>query len=145
MRQVGRVDQWYNQISFTPGGQPTNWRIIILQKFSHRSENFEPHVRPLSLGVWHRKEEPPGHLALKASGAWLQELHRTGGNRDFTLQGHTQNLACTRTQGKSSNLIGAWARPTCWSWRILRRGWDCSVAVAYPGDIDTGRSHICTM
>ena len=28
----------------------------------------------------------------------------------------------TRTQGKSSNLIGAWARPTCWSWRVSGRG-----------------------
>ena len=54
-------------------------------------------------------------MALKASGALLQELHRTGGNRDFTLKRCTQNLMCITTKGKSSNLIGTWVRPTCWS------------------------------
>ena len=28
----------------------------------------------------------------------------------------------TRTQGKRSNLIGAWARPACWSWKVSWRG-----------------------
>ena len=40
-------------------------------------------------GVWHWKEEPLEHLALKASRAGVQELHRTGGNRDSTLEEHT--------------------------------------------------------
>ena len=97
-------------------GRPTNWRIIILQTFSHRSESSEPHIRPPpQTGIQHQEEEPPEHLALKASRARFQELHKIGGNRDLTLEGHTQNLMCAGTKSKSSNLIGAWARPTCWS------------------------------
>lgn len=38
------------------------------------------------------------------------------------LKGNTQNLTCTGTQGKISNLIGVWVRPTCWSWRVSQRG-----------------------
>ena len=43
----------------------------------------------LCLGVQHQEEEYPQQLTLKASGARLQELHRIGGNRDFTLGGRT--------------------------------------------------------
>ena len=35
---------------------------------------------------------------------------------DFTLK-DTQNLKQTKIGDKSSNMIGTWARPTCWSWR----------------------------
>ena len=37
-------------------GKPTNWKAIILQKFSYRNESSEPKVRLPSLGVWHQKE-----------------------------------------------------------------------------------------
>ena len=43
----------------------------------------------------------PEHLALKVSGAWLQKLHRTGENRDFTLKEHTQNFRYTRPRAKA--------------------------------------------
>ena len=33
-------------------GLPTNWKAIMPQKLSHRSECFEAHVRFSSLGVW---------------------------------------------------------------------------------------------
>ena len=42
--------------------------------------------------VWHWVEEPPEHLALKASRACAQELRRTGGNRDSILGGCTQGF-----------------------------------------------------
>ena len=48
----------------------------------------------------------------------MQELHRTGGSGHSTLEGLTQGLVHTRTQGKGSDFIGAWAGPTCWSWRV---------------------------
>ena len=57
---------------------------------------------------------PPERLALKPSGAYFPEGQRAvGNNRDSTLKGCTQNLTCSRTQGRSSNLKGAWIRPTC--------------------------------
>ena len=31
-------------------GQPINYRLIILYKFSHRSENSDTHIRPPSGG-----------------------------------------------------------------------------------------------
>ena len=38
------------------GGQPTNWKMVIPQKFSHRSETSELYIGLLSLGVWEREE-----------------------------------------------------------------------------------------
>ena len=68
-KTVGGVLSQYNQIPYPPGGQPTNWKITISQRVSNRRESSEPHVRLPSVGVWHWQEEPPEHLALKASGA----------------------------------------------------------------------------
>ena len=83
----------YNQIPCLLGGWPTDWKIIVLQRFSHRSESSEPNVRVPTLRVWHREEKPPEHLALKASSSWVQELHRQG-ETDSTLGG-TQHKAVT--------------------------------------------------
>lgn len=54
-------------IPYPPDGQPTNWKTIISQIYSHRSKNSDPHIRLPSLGGWHQEERPPEHLALKAS------------------------------------------------------------------------------
>ena len=111
---VGRALSWYNQIPYLPGGWPTNWKIIISQRFSHRNESSEPNVRLLSLRSWHQEDEPPKHLALKARGAWVQELHRTG-ERDPTLGGNTK-LHMHLDPGQSRDSIGSWARPISVSW-----------------------------
>ena len=47
---------------------------------------------------------------------------RRHGSRDPTLKGHGQNLSCSETQCRSSDMIEAWGRPTCWSWRAAQRG-----------------------
>ena len=47
------------------------------------------------------KKETPGHLAPKASGACVQELHRTEGSRHPILERHTQAIMCTGSQGKA--------------------------------------------
>ena len=56
----------------------------------------------------------------------LQGLHmgeREGmESREPTLKGHGQNLSCSETPCRSSNMTGAWGRPTCWSWRAAQRG-----------------------
>ena len=59
------------------GGQPTNRKIIISQKFSHRSESSEPHTRLPNVEGWFCKK-PPEHLALKARKVCSQEVHRRG-------------------------------------------------------------------
>ena len=40
-----------------------------------------------------------------ASRLWLQEFHRTGGNRNSTLRGWTQGFMHTRTQGQTYLLV----------------------------------------
>ena len=35
---VGGALLWYNKIPYLPGGWPTNWKIIMSQRFSHRIE-----------------------------------------------------------------------------------------------------------
>ena len=43
--------------------------IIIPQKFSHKNESSEPHVRLRSLRVWQQEEEEhPENVVLKANG-----------------------------------------------------------------------------
>ena len=64
------------------------------------SEGSEPHVRLPNLGVRQCEEEYLEDQTLKASGIWLQDFDRTGGNRDSTLGGHTQSSVHTGTQGK---------------------------------------------
>ena len=43
----------------------------------------------------------------------MQQLYQTLGKRNSILGGHTQGLMFTKTQGKSSDFVGARARPTC--------------------------------
>ena len=61
-------------------------------------EFWAPRQAPHSKGLASRGDTE--HLSLKASRAWSQELHRTGGNRDSTSGGHTQGTVHTRTQRK---------------------------------------------
>lgn len=53
-----------------------------------------PHQTP-KLGCLAWKEELPEHLALKASTVWVQELHWTSENRDYTLGRRPFKVSCT--------------------------------------------------
>ena len=64
-------------------------------------ERSEPHLKPSRAGIRHWEKEPLDHLALKASGTCVQELHRTGGNGDPILKRCTQTFTCTGSQGKA--------------------------------------------
>ena len=64
---VGGVDLQYYQILYSPIRQPTSWRIIISQRFSHRSKSSEPLVRLSSLRVSCWEMESPEYLALKGN------------------------------------------------------------------------------
>ena len=83
------------------GGRPTDWKLTGSQRLTYRSESSEPHIKSPGLGIRHWEKEPLEHLALKASGACVQELHRTGGDRDSILKRHTQNFTCTGSQDKT--------------------------------------------
>lgn len=51
------------------------------------------------------------------------------------IQGCTQDLKCTRSQSKSRDFIAAWARLSCWSWKIY---WGGRVPIALFRVIKTG-------
>ena len=115
----------YNQIPYPPGGQLTNWKIIILQRFSHRSESSEPHVRLPSLGGAPRAFGFEGQQGLSAGAPqdWgKQRLHSWRAHTRFHVHWDP---------GQSSDSTGAWARSTCGSWRQ-------GSAVAHCGGKDTG-------
>lgn len=115
------MQSWYNQIPYLLDGWPTNWKIVLLHKFSllpQRSENSEAHIRLPNLGAWNLEEEPQEHLALKVSMDWMQELHRPGGKqRLHSWRTHTR-FHVHWEPGQSSNSVGAWARSTCVSSKI---------------------------
>ena len=84
------------------------------------------------------RSEPPEYLALKGNEVWVQELHRTGENRDSTLGGHVRGLRHTGTKDKSACIT--WAITTCGSWRVSwegRGGGSCDLF----WDKDTGGAH----
>ena len=84
------------------GGQPTNWKRIAPQKFSHGSKNSEPHVRFSNLMAWQWEEETQENLALKARRVGQQGFHGIGGNRNSTPGWHTEGLRHTRIQGEKA-------------------------------------------
>ena len=84
-------------------GSLTDWKLTGSQRLTYRGESSKSHFKLSRVGIWHREKEPLEHLALKVSGACAQELHRTGGNRDPILKGHTQTFTCTESQGKAKS------------------------------------------
>ena len=84
-------------------GSSTDWKLTGSQRLTYRSESSEPHIKLPRVGIWHWEKEPLEYLALKASGACVQELHRTAGNRDPILQRRTQTSTCTGSQGKAES------------------------------------------
>ena len=105
--QDGIVTQsWWSQVPYPPGGWLTNWTPIMPKTNGHMKrysslliirkmlivvkccEGSEPYIRLPRLGIQQMDWESSGNLTLKASGIWLQDFHRTRGNRDSTLGRH---------------------------------------------------------
>lgn len=105
-----------NNSIHTQGGPPTNWKILYHRAFPTGVRVPNP-SQFHSLGVWEWEQEPLDHLALKASGAWAQDLHRTGINRDSTL-GMCTHLHVHSVPGQRKDSITIYTRPTCGSWRV---------------------------
>ena len=95
-----------------PGGQLTNWKIIIPQKFPHKNESSKPHVRLPSLRVWQQEEEEHAeNVVLTANGVLSQQFHR---ETEMPLLEGKHRVSCTpEAREKSSDLLKAWARLTC--------------------------------
>ena len=102
----------YNQLHTSWVASSTDQKLTGSQRLTYRSESSEPHIKPSGVGIWHWKKEPLEHLALKASGACAQELHRTGGNGDPILKRRTWTFTCTRSQGKAKAPEESGSNPT---------------------------------
>ena len=68
----GVAKSWTRLSDFTftfipTDGQPTNWRTVILKKFSPCCKGSEPRNRLPSLGIQQRDWESPGNVTLKTS------------------------------------------------------------------------------
>ena len=70
----------YNQIPYQLVGRPTDWKIMVSQRVSHRSASSEPHFRLQNLRVWQCKEAPP------ASGFENQQGWSVGTPQDWWRQ-----------------------------------------------------------
>ena len=108
-----RAYSQYTPISHPPNDQSTNWKIILWQSFSHKNESSE---LP-SLGVCNQEEEPHNIWLWSPVGPHCRNSTRLGEIKTPLLEG-TYRSRETSTQGKSSDFTEAWARPTCWSWKV---------------------------
>ena len=82
-------------------GSPIDWKLTGSQRPTYGSESSEPHIKLPCVAIWHWEKESLEYLALKASGACTQELHRTRGNGDPILKRCTQTFTCSGSQGKA--------------------------------------------
>ena len=133
--RTGTLAKWCNPIP--PGAQSTGWRIIILQKFSHRSDSSKPHIRLPGLGglAWGRGGAPRAFgfegqqgLIAGAPGDWeKQRLH--------SWKAHTGSFTCW-DPGQTQWIYRSLSRTYLLVLEGLlgRRG----VAVALSGSVDTG-------
>ena len=84
-------------------GSPIDRKVTGSQRLTYRSESSEPHIKSPCLRIWHWEKELLEHLALKASGAWAQEINGTAGNGDPALERCTQTFTCTGSQSKAKS------------------------------------------
>ena len=128
------AQSWSNQTLYPPGGWPTDWRTIILKKFSLCCEGSEsPILSNPAWGIRQRDCESPGSLALRACRVSLQAFQRTEGNRDSNLGKHKQNFVCSKTQRREEvtpqetepKLPASVGRPPVETWvgRHSPKGW----------------------
>ena len=90
----------HHQLAYPPSGQPTNWKIIISQRFSNKSESFEPQFRLPSLRIGFRRRNPQNillwrpvdHECRSSTGLW---------NRNTFLGGTIQGFMYMESQYKA--------------------------------------------
>lgn len=102
---------WSSQNAHPPGLATQKQRISQPQRAPLRAKGSEPHIRLPSLGVLHQEEEPPAWVVLKASRPYFQENPLGSGKQTPLFKG-THKISRSGTQGRSSHVKGAWARPT---------------------------------
>ena len=89
----GGVHSWQYKILHTPGVWPTNWKIIISQRFPHRNVVSEAYVRLPSLEVWHQSGgAAPRVFGFESQHSLITGTPRTLKHRNSILGGCKQGL-----------------------------------------------------
>ena len=101
---------------------------ILAGWVNHNLENDNNKVLPLLWRFWDvllgfpawgssKRTRNPQGIWLKASRIWLQDFHRTGGDRDSTF---VQTKSCTNQDPgeRSSGPTRDWTRPIWQCWRV---------------------------
>lgn len=91
---VGEAFLPYNQIPLT-GEPPTDWKIIISQKFSHRSRSSKTQIRLPSIGILALGKGGPGACGLQdqqglSAGLECRIPQDSSGKRDSIVGGCTK-------------------------------------------------------
>ena len=91
---------WYSQDPQPCAGNPQTEGQSQLQGFFPRREVTKPHLRGPTLRVLHWEDKPQNTQGQQGS----LSAEAEGCSRDSSLKGLTQNVTCSKTQGRSSNL-----------------------------------------
>ena len=90
---------WYSQDPQPCAGNPQTEGQSQLQGFFPRREVTKPHLRGPTLRVLHWEDKPQNTQGQQGSLSGEAEAAA-----ETPLKGLTQNVTCSKTQGRSSNL-----------------------------------------
>ena len=85
--------------------------VTSCSDFCHCCESSRAYNRFPNVGIWQRDWGSPGNLTLKASGIWLQNVHRTGETASWRAQ--TKPCVHQDPGERSSGPTRDWARLAC--------------------------------
>ena len=94
----------------SPSRRPSNWRTIILKKFSHCCKCSRAHKTFPNLGIQQRDWEPSGNLTLKTSGIWCRISRGLG---KHSWEGQEKLCAHQNLRERSSDPTRDWAILGC--------------------------------
>ena len=104
------------------GGQPTNWRTIILKKLSHCCEGSKPHIR---LPAWDSSKgtgNPQGIWPWRPAGFDYRASIGLGGTETLLLEGTNKRLHTHRPRAQEQRPHPPTPAPRRWNeiyWIVL--------------------------
>ena len=117
---------------------PSNWEMVISQRFSDRSQSSKPHTRLPSLGVWKWEEGPSEQVVLKVKAGFDHKNPTSLGETETLLLEGTHKLSCAPRPGEKQ-----WPhRSLGHTYLLVLEGllWRLVASVAHYGNKDTGGS-----
>ena len=100
-----------------------NWKIIISQRLSHRNESSEPTIRLPHWASDIRRRNPQSTGLWRLVGLECKSFTDRRTQRPDSWRMHTK-FNMHGDPGQSSDSMGTWTGPNCWSWRVSQEGRD---------------------